>query len=1048
MDNGRTLLENRITELEKQVREAEEKVSSLSIAVRAEREIAKIAADMVNIGLWEYDIAAGIIYQIKKMGGIYEADLDPIKNFREAMLTWEAVYSEDISEFHLFCDALERGDPEIAYDVRGINDFNEIVWYRYEGKTIFGDDGKPLKVVGRTTDVTGEKGAVSENTKAAASEGDSYSRFVSEVEEKLKEKTEKHSALVLYGIDRFDELSSREDYDITDITEALEKMLTAHCAVEQGSICVQAEAGVFAVYMRFSDIPRINTTIARQVYRFHDMQFSDGVSSEVISISAGVAVFRNSKSYSAVYKEAFTAMKKAMQKGGNGFLHFNAGMENETSADDSGTDIKEKIKGLPDSDKIYKCINIAVTDESARFTALKQAFELTGVYTGCSTAVFRWLGDEKDTVIWQSDSVGTVPRIVPNCGKDQLADIFKNEDFVIIASDKVSDGRYGFDFEDGACCAAYCPVAENGIPAGYFAFVSDVRMSWQHLDVSLLEALKAAVDHLVSERAARINEKRRSDFMAAVTNDLSIEGFTLMPDTFEVDYVSESTVRNCGMQKGDICYKRIRGIDTPCGDCPVHKLAGGQLSASTAHYRESDNRWIEVTASQFEAEDGSLRYAVSRADVTSCISNIQTRDALTGTLSFDSFSVDAMRLFAEKARDISVAIINVANFRQLNETNGYETGNAVIIAAADVLNSMTEKGELLCRVDGARFAVVFREKDTEKVCGRIRQISDAVQAQVRERCSLKIYIISGVYTHGDENIGIMAALDRAILAQKTVKDKAYYTSNLVVVYDDKMNDEMLSKQYIESHMVEALENDEFKVFYQPKVCPVTGRVEGAEALVRWIRPDGEIISPGRFIPLFERNGFISDMDFAVYRSVINDIRRWQAMDIEIPTISLNVSRDHLNDDRFVENICVMAFRSGVSSSKIELEITESMLNDNMSRLIDTMTALKDAGFRISIDDFGSGYSSLNLIALLPCDTLKIDGGFFLRNQLTDKNKAVISSVIELAKKLKFTVVSEGVETDEQVDFLKNLECELIQGYYYYKPMPSAEFEKLLLEQYG
>lgn len=1049
MDNSRIELENRIAELETQVREANARIGDLDFAVRAEKERVRIASDTADIGLWEYGIKEGILYQVKKLGGMYEADLSPVRNFRETMLNWGAVYLDDIPTFHKFCDALERGDAELSYEVRNINDYNDIVWYRYEGRTVCDENGVPARVIGRTTDITKEKGVTRVEAKAVSSEEDPYTAFIAMVEDRHKEKTDRNSALVLYGIDHFDRLSENEEFSTETIENALEKLLQVQCAVEQGSIYAQVRKGVYAVYTRFSEIPKLNTIIARSIYKFYDMRFSDGVSSDIISVSAGVSIFKNNKDYDDTFNEAELALKTALLKGGNGYLHFNASMKNASAESGSEEELVKAISGLLGSESIYKCVNIALTDENSRYTALKKAMALTGERTSCTSVVFRWLGDESDTVIWSDCSGDRLPRIIPGYSAEKLAEMFAAEDKCItIVADKSADAKYGFDFVDGACCTACCPVKGRDGVKGYFAFISDTRISWQHTDISILETIKSAVDSLITANERDTEEKRRTDFASAVINDLSIEGFTIVPETFEVDYVGDSMARSCGMKKGDICYKRLRGISAPCGDCPVHQLAGGQLSASTAHYRGSDDRWIEVTASRYQAEDGSPRYAVSRADVTNCISNIRTRDALTGVLSFESFSVDAMRLLAENSGNVTVVIISVANFRQFNEANGYETGNAVIIAAADVLDSSVRDGELLCRVDGARFALLFREGDTEKVCQRIKLISDEIQRQVQNKCGLKIYTVSGVYTLGSENIGIMAALDRAILAQKTVKDKAYYTSNLTAVYDSRMDDEMLSKQYIESHMVEALENNEFKVYYQPKVDPITGRVMGAEALVRWIRPDGEVISPGKFIPLFERNGFISDMDFAVYRSVITDIRRWQGMGIDIPTISMNVSREHLNDDRFVENICGMAFKSGVSSSRIELEITESMLNDNMSRLIDIMTAIKDAGFRISVDDFGSGYSSLNLIALLPFDTLKIDGGFFLKNQLTEKNMAVISSVIDLAKKLGLTVVSEGVETDEQVDFLKMLECELIQGYYYYRPMPSAEFEKILAEQYG
>lgn len=1036
MDNGRT------AQLERRLAEAEARIASLDLAVRMEREKLKVASDNLEIGLWEFDVTTGILYQNKKLGGIYESDLDPITNFREAMLNWNVICSADIPLFHKFCDALDRGDPEISFDIHTVSDFNEITLLRYEGRTVFNAVGEPVRVVGRTTDIT-EACADSAPVPAAPSK-EEYSSFIEDVNARLSENSGKESALILFGIDRFQELSSRPDYDVQPVTAALRKMLETYCAVEQGSIFAQLKDGVFAVYMRFTEIPRLNAYAARIIYKFNDMNFSDGATSETVSISAGIALFRH-KDYDTVCNEAHTALRAAHFKGGNGFQHYNASMQG-MFAEKSDESVSKQLINLHGADKIYRCINIALTDEASAVSALNRAAALTAEYTSCTTASFRWLGEESETILYGEKDADV--RIFPNCNDDSLTEKLSENECIILAREKISDQKYGFSFSDNGVSAAVLPIVKNGKSAGYFTFVAPAMISWQAADINILNMIKSTVESLIDRREKRLAEKRFGAFAGAVINDLNIEGFTIVPDTFEIDYIGEATSRRNNMCKGDVCYKKLRGINAPCGDCPVHQLASGQISASTAHYRESDNRWIEVTASRYEAEDGSSRYAISRADVTNCISNIRTRDVLTGLLSFDSFSVDAMKMLAEKNKPASVAVISVANFRQLNETTGYETGDSVIIAAADALNNLFGKGEPVCRVDGARFAVLFSEGDSERACSRINSAADAIQACIKEKCSLKVNIISGVYTAGNEETSIMAAFDRAILAQKTVKDKAYYTSNMTVVYDDKMNGELLSKQFIESHMVEALENNEFKVFYQPKVDPATGRIAGAEALVRWIRPDGEIISPGRFIPLFERNGFISDMDFAVYRNVISDIRKWQSMGIDIPTISLNVSRDHLSDDTFVENICVMAFKSGVSSSRIELEITESMLNDNMSRLIDTMAALKDAGFKISIDDFGSGYSSLNLIALLPCDTLKIDGGFFLKNELTDKNKAVIASVIELAKKLKFTVVSEGVETDEQVEFLRRLECELIQGYYYYKPMPPQEFEKLLIEQYG
>ncbi|MDE6030848.1 MAG: EAL domain-containing protein, partial [Oscillospiraceae bacterium] len=346
----------------------------------------------------------------------------------------------------------------------------------------------------------------------------------------------------------------------------------------------------------------------------------------------------------------------------------------------------------------------------------------------------------------------------------------------------------------------------------------------------------------------------------------------------------------------------------------------------------------------------------------------------------------------------------------------------------------------------SRFVMLLKNKSMAELETRLNELLASVQKQVYEKCTKQIYLVVGIYEMVSESVGIMGALDRAIRAQKTVKDRSFYRENAVAVYDNKLREELQNRQYVEAHMLEALENDEFKVFYQPKVSIASGKIVGAEALVRWIRPNGEVISPAMFVPIFEENGFITDMDFAIYRHAVSDIKRWLRNGYDVPLVSLNVSRHHLKDDNFAYRFTALVDSLGVPHDKIELEVTESLLTDNLNKLVEVMSELKSIGFRISVDDFGSGYSSLNLITQLPFDTLKIDGGFFLKNDLTEKNKKVISSVVTLAKSLNLETVSEGVETQTQVDFLRDLGCNMIQGYFYYKPMPTGDFENLIAQK--
>lgn len=1045
----------KVEELQKQLAEAEKQIKELKLAVRAENLKLRIASEYSSFGLWEYDIADDICYQYKKLDGIYENNLDPIVHFRDTILGWGIIYSDDIPVFHKMCDAMQRGDKEIRYDVRVMNDYCDIVWFRYEGKTIFDDNGNPMRVVGRTLDVTEEKGGIgtsSDERRDKLTGTLTKESFAETVQQRIQEKSFKNSAIIILGIDNYAKMCTEGKYDAESVQCSMAKVLESQSAVEQGSLLCRIEDGIFAFYVRFGDLPNLNAIATRLVFRFHDQHYIDN-DGEQITISAGVSVFKNAKSYELAFKEAEIAYEAAAADGGNKFLIYSSSMGLEKRRSHSSLSHALENRDLTGAEDIYRLINSALINPEESREAIACALREAGRYSPAGYVYFCQFGlnGSADDIFmpWCRDGVNEhdsqLPEFRPVYGSQRTAQLLSGKGMIFATADNRNSAEYGFEFKNGAVAAVLCPVYAGKDVVGYFTFVNDSKTEWQPADKNIFKMLSDTLNAIFAGYYEKLRYNTKMSFVDAVIGNLSLEGFTLVPGTYEVDYVGENAANSYRLNKGDVCYKKIRGYDEPCADCPVQQLKAGQLTGSCTYYREGDSRWINITASPLEVENGP-RYAVSMTDITSCISNVQTRDTLTGVMGFDRFAVDAMRIVAQAPEGCFVTVINIANFRRLNERSGYECGNSVLIAVADVLSSSVKSGELLCRSEGARFVALHRSMNLSDYNTRLKQMLASAKRQVAEKCGIQIYLIAGVYEFGAEHLGMMSSLDRAIIAQKTVKDRAYYTENMIAVYDGKLSDEIQARQYVEAHMVEALENNEFKVYYQPKVNTITGRVEGAEALARWIRPDGEIISPGRFIPVFEQNGFIADMDFAIYRNAVADIRRWMRDGIDVPLISLNVSRHHMRDEAFPDKICSLVDNLGVPREKIELEITESMLTEDINKLIGAMKKLKDAGFRISVDDFGSGYSSLNLITVFPFHTLKIDGGFFLRNELTEKNKKVITSIVELAKSLNYQTVSEGIETDEQVEFLREIGCDMIQGYYYYKPMPVKDFEALVKDK--
>ena len=245
-------------------------------------------------------------------------------------------------------------------------------------------------------------------------------------------------------------------------------------------------------------------------------------------------------------------------------------------------------------------------------------------------------------------------------------------------------------------------------------------------------------------------------------------------------------------------------------------------------------------------------------------------------------------------------------------------------------------------------------------------------------------------------------------------------------------------------MVRALREEQFDVYFQPKYNLVTGEMAGAEALVRWYHPVKGFMSPAEFIPIFEKNGFITELDMYVWNKSCEYIAKWQRKYGKLVSLSVNVSRKDIYKQNLPEILENIVRKKGLTPEILHLEITESAYTENPEQLILIVEQLKKAGFIIEMDDFGSGYSSLNMLAELPIDILKLDMKFLQNKGEQSKNENIMSSIVALAKKINLYVIAEGVEKEKHISMLKSMKCDMVQGYYYAKPMPAEEFEKTCL----
>lgn len=389
-------------------------------------------------------------------------------------------------------------------------------------------------------------------------------------------------------------------------------------------------------------------------------------------------------------------------------------------------------------------------------------------------------------------------------------------------------------------------------------------------------------------------------------------------------------------------------------------------------------------------------------------------------------------------RPYLLCTLDAKNFKLVNDRFGRLIGDQTLCSIAKEIKALFGNNSIYARAQGDSF-LIFTE-DTPESRERMASISE-LSVHIHNSSHYHVLLKAGICPIEcfDPEIGLDNYIDRAVIAKvhspaRNEHSVTYFTKDMEIRLD--------MQNSIEVEMDKALENGEFIVYYQPKYELSTNNIIGAEALVRWKKGD-EIISPGLFIPLFEKNGFIVELDFYIYEQVMKMLQTRIHNKKNIVPISMNVSRCHLSDINFVERLEALVGKYQIPKKYIEMEITESIFNEEDSSALALIRSMKEHGFTISMDDFGSGYSSLNLLREVPIDTLKIDKVFIDNAHNSPRGRVIVEAIISMASKINIKTICEGVETCMQRDFLKQAGCDMVQGFLYSKPLPPDDFEKLL-----
>ncbi len=414
-------------------------------------------------------------------------------------------------------------------------------------------------------------------------------------------------------------------------------------------------------------------------------------------------------------------------------------------------------------------------------------------------------------------------------------------------------------------------------------------------------------------------------------------------------------------------------------------------------------------------------------------------DSLTGIPNLTKFKIEVESVLRKNPNEkFSIVSLDIVNFKTINDFYDYTVGDKVLKAIADTGRSVKDKFFIQCRIGKDDF-LLFHSYDFFKDLEVSRRHFEALfRSMVPEIKNHNITYRYGRYEIKDNDEDINSIINKVLLARatgKTAKKEGIFD------YSDDITARLIHSTEITNKQDSALRNKEFIMYLQPKCQLKDGTAVGAEALVRWQEQDGNMIFPNDFIPLFESNGFVVNLDMYMLERVCETLVKWKNEGYTCIPVSVNFSRRHLDIPNFAEKIDDVVKKYGIDNHLIEIELTEGIFFENEDLLRNILSELHKRGFSLSMDDFGTGYSSLGLLHSLPVDVLKLDRSFFTKTEKAERAAIIVENIAQMAHRLGMPTVAEGVETSAQVEFLKNIGCDMAQGYYYSKPLPLNEFEK-------
>jgi len=584
--------------------------------------------------------------------------------------------------------------------------------------------------------------------------------------------------------------------------------------------------------------------------------------------------------------------------------------------------------------------------------------------------------------------------------------------------------------------------------AGASDYIPKEKISRETLSHSLHAALRLSLaekeKNLAEEKLLESN-KRIFDILESIS-----DAFFALDESYTITYLNKQAEKLLLAQRVKLLHNNIFDQLNNLPDWFKEAITAAtnnkQVESCEGEYQKT-GKWLE--AQIYPGKEGVSVYfrdITSRKQIENRLNHLANYDALTElpnrVLLMDRIT-QALTRAPWNNRKGAIMFCDLDRFKVINDSLGHNIGDELLKQVAQRLLECTRSGDTVARLGGDEFVIVLTDmakiEDINAVAQKIiENISQPMQLEQQEIC---ITASIGISIFPEDSNTPDELLKHADTAMYRAKDRG---KNCYQLYSNELDARVSTRLILESKLRHAIENDELQLYYQPQVDTLSGQVKGAEALLRWISPEMGLISPLDFLPLAEETGLIEPIGKWVLETACYQTKQWHMMGFDSLRIGVNLSNRQFCQPDLVAITETALENSGLPATHLELELTENIVMQNGGNTIDTMMSLRNLGVSLSVDDFGTGYSSLAALKKYPIQTVKIDRSF-VKDIPNDKDdEAIVEAILAMAKKLKLYVIVEGVETQEQCQFLNQLKCDEIQGFFFSRPIPTAEFTEYLV----